>query len=51
MAASYRKAGRTADAIHLLEDALADSVRLLGENHPDTLAMADALRDWTGSRR
>jgi tetratricopeptide (TPR) repeat protein len=37
LATSYSQAGRTNDAITLLEAVLADSERLLGPEHPDTL--------------
>ncbi|WP_375502712.1 tetratricopeptide repeat protein, partial [uncultured Jatrophihabitans sp.] len=37
LASSYWSAGRTGDAITLLEAVLADSKRLLGPEHPDTL--------------
>jgi hypothetical protein len=37
LALSYRSAGRTSDAIVLLEQVLADSQRLLGAEHPNTL--------------
>ncbi|MCM3884819.1 hypothetical protein ND747_14310 [Frankia sp. R82] len=32
----------------LLERVVADAERLLGEEHPDTVAAADALRVWQG---
>jgi hypothetical protein len=37
LAASYWQAGRTDEAVALLEQVVADRVRLLGEEHPDTL--------------
>ena len=40
---SYREAGRFADAIALLEKLLADSERILGPEHPDTLQTRSAL--------
>jgi hypothetical protein len=46
LAASYRQAGRTGDAITLLEKVLANSVRVRGSEHPDTAAIANALRAW-----
>jgi hypothetical protein len=36
LALAYRAAGRTAEAIPLLERTLADCERLLGADHPDT---------------
>lgn len=44
LAVSYRQAGRTRDAITILEKVLDDRVRVLGEDHPDTMAAVDALR-------
>ena len=41
LASSYWQAGRTTEAITLLERVLADRERLLGEEHPDTTAAAD----------
>jgi len=35
---AYRAAGRTAEAITLLEQNLADRERVLGADHPDTLS-------------
>jgi tetratricopeptide (TPR) repeat protein len=40
---AYRAAGRTAEAIPLLERALADSERVLGTFHPDTRATRNNL--------
>jgi hypothetical protein len=40
---SYLAAGRTAKAISLLERTLADCERVLGADHPDTLASRDNL--------
>ncbi|WP_373307397.1 tetratricopeptide repeat protein [Streptomyces violaceus] len=37
LAASYAHAGRTGEAIAIEERVVADSERLLGEDHPDTL--------------
>ena len=37
LAAAYRAAGRTAEAIPLHERTLADRERVLGPDHPDTL--------------
>ncbi|MFI6645355.1 tetratricopeptide repeat protein [Streptomyces sp. NPDC050504] len=37
LAASYRDAGRTGEALRLEEQILADSECLLGSKHPDTL--------------
>ncbi|MGI8808719.1 MAG: tetratricopeptide repeat protein [Acidimicrobiales bacterium] len=44
---SYRSAGRTADAIAIFEQVVADSERLLGPEHPDTLSAKAALDDLT----
>jgi len=38
-------AGRLAEAIPLYQQALADSVRVLGKDHPNTLAMRNNLAD------
>lgn len=46
LAVSYAQDGRTSDAITLLEQVLTDRQRILGDQHPDTLATADALRRW-----
>ena len=43
LAVAYRTAGRTAEAITLLEQALADRERLLGADHPDTLQSRNNL--------
>ena len=48
LAASYWQAGRTGEAIALLERVLADSERLLGEEHPDTLTARVVLRKLAG---
>jgi len=46
LADSYGQAGRTNDAITLLEQVVADSERLLGAEHPDTVAAKEASRMW-----
>ena len=46
LAASYRRAGRTADAITIQERVAAESARILGPEHPDTVAVVSALREW-----
>jgi tetratricopeptide (TPR) repeat protein len=43
LATVYREAGRTAEAIPLLERTLADRERVLGADHPDTLASRNNL--------
>ena len=43
LAAAYREAGRTAEAIPLLERTLADTERTLGPDHRDTLATRSQL--------
>ncbi|MFF3540167.1 tetratricopeptide repeat protein, partial [Streptomyces sp. NPDC002466] len=43
LATSYRQAGRTDDAINLLEHVLADRERLLGNQHPHTLTTRNNL--------
>ncbi|MET8747289.1 tetratricopeptide repeat protein, partial [Streptomyces sp. NPDC004728] len=43
---SYQQAGRTNDAINLLEHVLTDRERLLGNEHPDTRAVRGALSRW-----
>ncbi|MFD8588685.1 tetratricopeptide repeat protein, partial [Streptomyces sp. NPDC059637] len=43
LATSYRQAGRTTDAITLLEQVAADSERILGPHHPDTLTARNNL--------
>jgi hypothetical protein len=45
---AYRAAGRTAEAIPLLEQTLADCERTLGADHPDTNAARKALAALTG---
>jgi hypothetical protein len=40
---SYLAAGRAADAVPLFERTLADCERVLGADHPDTLASRDNL--------
>ena len=47
-AMSYRAAGRTAEAIPLLERTLADCERVLGADHPDTRAAREDLVALTG---
>jgi hypothetical protein len=49
LAASYQQAGRTRDAIDLGERVLADSQRLLGDEHPDTLNARTVLKEWRSS--
>ncbi|MFG2820029.1 tetratricopeptide repeat protein [Kitasatospora sp. NPDC048365] len=51
--ASYRQAGRTGEAIGLLERVVADSERLLGHDHPDTLTarLHLAVSYWYAERR
>ena len=57
LANSYRQAGRTADAIAILEQVAADRARIVGPEHPDTAAAVNALWEWKrrprlrGSRR
>jgi hypothetical protein len=46
LAASYRQAGRTGEAIAILEKVAAEMARILGPEHPDTQAAAEALREW-----
>jgi hypothetical protein len=46
LASSYRSAGRTGEAIELQERVLADSERILGAEHPDTIAARDMLAAW-----
>jgi hypothetical protein len=43
LASVYREAGRTAEAIPLLEQNLADREQLLGIDHPDTLMVRGSL--------
>jgi hypothetical protein len=45
---SYRAAGRTAEAIPLLERTLADCERVLGADHPKTKAARKDLAALTG---
>jgi hypothetical protein len=49
LATSYSQAGRTNDAITLLEAVLADSERLLGPEHPNTLTARAYLDFMAGS--
>ncbi len=55
LASAYRAAGRTAEAIPLFERTLADRERVLGADHPDTLASRNipalAYQDAGGRRR
>jgi Tetratricopeptide repeat len=46
LAASYRQAGRTAEAVTILEKVVTDYEQIIGPRHPDTLAAANALRGW-----
>ena len=48
LAMAYRAAGRTAEAIPLLERTLADCERMLGADHPDTNAARNNLAALTG---
>ena len=52
LATAYWSAGRSADAIELLERVLADSDRLLGGQHPDTLSARANLATsyWSAGR-
>ena len=43
LASAYQAAGRTAEAIPLLEQTLADCERVLGTDHPVTLASRNNL--------
>ncbi|MEU0632271.1 tetratricopeptide repeat protein, partial [Streptomyces sp. NPDC005989] len=43
---SYQQAGRTNDAINLLEHVLAQRERILGDEHPGTRSARDALSRW-----
>jgi Tetratricopeptide repeat len=43
LAMGYRAAGRTAEAVPLLERTLADCERVLGAGHPDTLTLRNNL--------
>ncbi|WP_327075565.1 tetratricopeptide repeat protein (plasmid) [Kitasatospora purpeofusca] len=43
LATSYRRAGRTGEAIVLEEQVLTDSERILGDDHPDTLTARSNL--------
>jgi hypothetical protein len=44
---SYWSAGRTTDAIPLGESVLADRERILGADHPDTIAARKVLTGWS----
>jgi hypothetical protein len=48
LAMSYRAAGRTAEAIPLLEQTLADCERMLGADHPKAKAARKDLAALTG---
>jgi hypothetical protein len=48
LAASHWRAGRTDEAITLLENVVADMTQLLGDQHPDTLTATASLRTWRG---
>jgi len=43
LAGAYQAAGRLTEAITLHEQVLTDSIRILGEDHPDTLASRNNL--------
>jgi hypothetical protein len=43
LAYAYESAGRLGEAIPLFEQTLADSLRVLGEDHPHTLASRNNL--------
>ena len=43
IASAYVSAGRITEAITLYEQVLPDRIRVLGKNHPDTLATLNAL--------
>jgi len=49
LAASYYQAGRTTDAITLQQRVLTDSERLLGDEHPTTLAIRAFLEQMSTS--
>ncbi|MFB7114251.1 tetratricopeptide repeat protein [Streptomyces sp. NPDC056190] len=46
LAASYGQAGRTSEANGLLEQVVADSEQLLGNDHPDTVVGRNVLSQW-----
>jgi hypothetical protein len=46
LAVSYQEAGRTSEAIALLEQVVADRKRLFGNNHPSTLGASNSLSRW-----
>ena len=48
LAMAYRAAGRTAEAIPLLERTVADFERVRGADHPDTKAAREGLAALTG---
>ena len=50
LAHAYREAGRTAEAITLLEQSLADQERMLGPNHPTTVGTRNRLSNVTRIR-
>jgi hypothetical protein len=47
VAMAYRDAGRSVEAIPLLERALADCERVLGANHPNTKVVRENLAALT----
>jgi hypothetical protein len=51
LAGSYDQAGRTAEAITFLERVAAETVQLLGPEHPDARAVLHALWEWKGKGR
>jgi hypothetical protein len=48
LAMAYQDAGRTAEAVPLLERTLADYERLLGAEHPNTKVVRGNLAALTG---
>ncbi|SFY44202.1 tetratricopeptide repeat protein (plasmid) [Streptomyces atratus] len=46
LAAFYRQAGRTNEAIEIEEPVLTEYERLLGNEHPDTHSARDVLSRW-----
>ncbi|WP_329238312.1 tetratricopeptide repeat protein [Streptomyces sp. NBC_01460] len=51
LASSYREAGRTREAITLLEQVTADRQRVLGADHPDIVVARKALARWRSARK
>ena len=51
LALAYWNAGRTAEAITLLERTLAAHERVLGAHHPDTKSVRENLATLKASRR